>query len=67
MKRQRNGWGDNIVVNAEKLPNTQKSYSILDKFDSAMVELEQFADLLDVTMINLKEAGQHHKLGDDTL
>ncbi|MCG8076809.1 MAG: DUF1759 domain-containing protein, partial [Candidatus Thiodiazotropha taylori] len=30
-------------------------------------DLEEFADLLDVAMINLTEAGQHHELGDGSL
>lgn len=30
-------------------------------------DLEQFADLLDIAIINLKEAGQHHELGDGSL
>ena len=30
-------------------------------------DLEHFADLLDVAVINLKEAGQNHELGDGTL
>ena len=31
------------------------------------MDLEKFADLLDIAIINLKEAGQHHELGDDSL
>ena len=30
-------------------------------------ELERFADLLDMTVINFKEAGEHHDLGDGSL
>ena len=30
-------------------------------------DLEKFADLLDIAIINLKEAGQHHELGDGSL
>ena len=30
-------------------------------------DLEHFADLLDVAVINLKEAGQNHELRDGTL
>ena len=30
-------------------------------------ELERFADLLDITIINLKETGEHQDLGDGSL
>ena len=30
-------------------------------------DIEEFADLLDVAMINLRETGQHHELGDGSL
>ena len=30
-------------------------------------DIEDFADLLDIAMINLKEAGQHQELGDGSL
>lgn len=30
-------------------------------------DLEQFSDLLDIAIINLREAGQHHELGDGSL
>ena len=30
-------------------------------------DMEQFADLLDIAIINLKEAGQHYELGDGSL
>ena len=30
-------------------------------------DLEQFADLLDITIINLKETNQHHELGNGSL
>ena len=30
-------------------------------------DIEDFVDLLDIAMINLKEAGQHHELGDGPL
>ena len=30
-------------------------------------DLEQFADLLDIAIINLKETNQHHELGNDSL
>ena len=31
------------------------------------MELERFADVLDITMINRKEAGEHQDLGDGSL
>ena len=30
-------------------------------------DIEEFADLLDIAMINLQEAGHHHELGDGSL
>ena len=30
-------------------------------------DLEQFADLIDISVINLKEAGQQYELGDSSL
>ena len=44
-----------------------KRWTVLDPFVQEIKELEKFADLLDITIVNLKEANRSEELNDGLL